>query len=111
MNFYSDFILFGLEENRDFSHAEELGRRAVAIRPSHPYAIHAVAHVMEMRGRQSGGIWWMTSREDDWALGNFRNHLWWHLSLYHLDLGQIDRVLEILRHSNTWPRANRRQIR
>jgi tetratricopeptide (TPR) repeat protein len=93
--FLLGFYSFGLEENRDFSHAEELGRRAVAIRPSHPYAIHAVAHVMEMRGRQSGGIWWMNSREGDWAHGNFPSHLWWHLSLYHLDLGQIDRVLEI----------------
>ena len=99
------FYAFGLEESRDFSHAEETGRRAVAINPKDAYAIHAVAHVMEMQGRQAGGIWWMTSREDDWAHGNFASHLWWHLSLFHLDLGQIDRVLEIfdqnLRSSNT----------
>jgi tetratricopeptide (TPR) repeat protein len=93
--FVLGFYSFGLEENRDFSHAEELGRRAVAIRPGHPYAIHAVAHVLEMQGRQSGGIWWMTSRLDAWVNSNFRNHLWWHLSLYHMDLGQIDRVFEI----------------
>ena len=89
------FYSFGLEESRDFSRAEEFGRRAVAINPKDSYAIHAVAHVMEMQGRQAGGIWWMTSREDDWAPGNFANHLWWHLSLFHLDLGQIDRVLKI----------------
>ncbi len=86
---------FGLEECRDFSRAEEYGRHAVAMNPHDAYAIHAVAHVMEMRGRQQGGIWWMTSREDDWARGNFANHLWWHLSLFHLDLGQYDRVLAI----------------
>lgn len=86
---------FGLEECRDFSRAEEMGRQAVAMNPRDTYAIHAVAHVMEMRGRQQGGIWWMMSREDDWANSNFANHLWWHTSLYHLDLGQIDRVLEI----------------
>ncbi len=89
------FYAFGLEENRDFSRAEEFGRRAVALNPQDRYAIHAVAHVMEMQGRQAGGIWWMTSRETDWASSNFANHLWWHLSLYHLDLGQVDRVLEI----------------
>ncbi len=89
------FYAFGLEECRDFSRAEELGRRAVALNPKDAYAIHAVAHVMEMQGRQAGGIWWMTSREDDWANGNFANHLWWHLSLFHLDLGQYDRVLQI----------------
>lgn len=94
-NYVLGFYSFGLEECRDFSHAEELGRRAVAMNPKDPYAIHAVAHVMEMQGRQEGGIWWMTSREDDWANSNFANHLWWHLSLYHLDLGQIDRVLSI----------------
>ncbi len=89
------FYSFGLEENRDFSDAEECGRRALAIRPEHPYAIHAVAHVLEMQGRQSGGIWFMTSREKTWASSNFRNHLWWHLSLFHVDLHQLDRVLEI----------------
>lgn len=89
------FYAFGLEENRDYSQAEEFGRRAVALNPRDGYSIHAVAHVMEMQGRQAGGIWWMTSREKDWATSNFANHLWWHLSLYHLDLGQVDRVLEI----------------
>ncbi len=93
--FVLGFYAFGLEENRDFSRAEELGRRAVAINPKDAYAIHAVAHVMEMQGRQAGGIWWMTSREEDWAHSNFASHLWWHLSLFHLDLGQIDRVLQI----------------
>ncbi len=93
--FILGFYSFGLEENRDFMHAEELGRQAVAIRPKQPYAIHAVAHVMEMKGRQAGGIWWMRSRTEDWANGDFANHLWWHLSLFHLDLKQVDRVLEI----------------
>ncbi|MBC6404530.1 MAG: tetratricopeptide repeat protein [Rhodospirillales bacterium] len=93
--FVLGFYAFGLEENRDFARAEECGRRALAIRPDHPYAIHAVAHVLEMQGRQSGGIWFMSSRQKEWAESNFRNHLWWHLSLFHLDLAQIDRVIEI----------------
>ncbi|UUX52082.1 tetratricopeptide repeat protein [Nisaea acidiphila] len=89
------FYAFGLEENRDFAMAEECGRRAVALNPADSYAVHAVAHVMESQGRQSGGINWMRSREGDWAYGNFANHLWWHLALYHLDLAQTDRVLDI----------------
>ena len=93
--FVLGFYSFGLEENRDFAQAEECGRRALAMRPGHPYAIHAVAHVLEMQGRQSGGVWFMNSRQDDWANSNFRNHLWWHLALFHLDLCQVDRVLEI----------------
>ncbi len=93
--FVLGFYSFGLEENRDFAYAEELGRQAVAMRPQHPYAIHAVAHVMEMKGRQTGGIWWINSHADSWVRTNFDNHIWWHLALLHLDLGQVDRVLEI----------------
>ena len=89
------FHAFGLEENRDFAAAEEVGRRAVAMNPKDAYAIHAVAHIMEMQGRQQGGIWFMTSRTEDWEHGNFANHLWWHTALFHLDIGQTDRVLEI----------------
>ncbi len=87
---------FGLEECADYARAEEVGRRAVEINPKDVYAIHAVAHVMEMQGRQRDGIDWMTSRQADWShsLG-FKIHLWWHLALYHLDLGQIDRVLDL----------------
>ncbi|MBM85213.1 MAG: tetratricopeptide repeat protein 38 family protein [Rhodospirillaceae bacterium] len=89
------FYSFGLEENRDFSRAEEYGRQAVAMNQNDVYAIHAVAHVMEMQGRQAGGIAWMNGREGVWANSNFANHLWWHLSLYYLDLGKYDRVLEV----------------
>ena len=93
--FMLGFYAFGLEENRDFSHAEELARQALAIRPDHPYAVHAVSHVMEMRGRQTGGVRFMGERESEWGTSNFANHLWWHTALYHLDLEQYDRVYEI----------------
>ncbi|WP_216602939.1 tetratricopeptide repeat protein [Ruegeria sp. HKCCD4884] len=93
--FVLGFYAFGLEENRDFSHAEELARQALAIRPDHPYAVHAVAHVMEMRGRQLGGVRFMNDRASQWGTSNFANHLWWHTALYHLDIEQYDRVYEI----------------
>jgi tetratricopeptide (TPR) repeat protein len=93
--FVLGFYSFGLEENRDFGIAEEYGRRALSLRPNHPYAVHAVAHVMEMKGRQSGGVAFMRRHAGDWAKSNFRNHLWWHLSLFHLDLCQYDQVFEI----------------
>jgi tetratricopeptide (TPR) repeat protein len=87
---------FGLEEMGDYGRAEERGRRALELNPRDPWAVHAVAHVMEMQGRLSDGIHWLTSRTDDWAPENgFAFHNWWHLALYHLDLDQHDRVLEI----------------
>lgn len=93
--FVLGFYSFGLEENRDFSHAEELARQALAIRPDNPYAVHTVSHVMEMRGRQAGGIRFMKERAGVWGTSNFANHLWWHTSLYHLDLEQYDQVYGI----------------
>ena len=87
---------FGLEETGDYGRAEETGQRAVALCREDVWAIHAVAHVMEMEGRLDEGIAWLTDRVGDWAPDNmFAFHNWWHLSLYHLDLGQIQRVLDI----------------
>jgi len=93
--FVLGFYAFGLEENRDFSHAEQVARQALAIRPDHPYAVHAVAHVMEMRGRQTGGVRFMKDRAHEWGTSNFANHLWWHTALYHLDIEQYDKVYDI----------------
>jgi len=93
--FVLGFYSFGLEENRDFALAEEMGRKALAIRPDNPYAVHAVAHVMEMRGRQVGGIRFMADNVDRWGTSNFANHLWWHTSLFHLDIEQYDDVMNI----------------
>jgi tetratricopeptide (TPR) repeat protein len=99
---------FGLEETNLFGAAEETGRRALAIDPRDPWAIHAVAHVMEMQGRQEDGIAWLASRTRDWAEDNmFAVHNWWHLALFHLDLGQIERVLELY---DTHIRGNRSDV-
>lgn len=87
---------FGLEETNEFGAAEDTGRAAVAHEPRDPWAIHAVAHVLEMQGRLDDGIGWFNDRRADWAEENmFSFHNWWHLALYHLDRGEHDRVLEI----------------
>jgi tetratricopeptide (TPR) repeat protein len=87
---------FGLEEMGDYGRAEERARRALELNPRDPWAVHAGAHVMEMQGRLGDGVHWLTSRTNDWAPDNgFAFHNWWHLALYHLDLGQHDRALEI----------------
>lgn len=93
--FVLGFYAFGLEENADYFKAEEMGRRSLALRPDNPYAVHAVGHVMEMNGRQSGGIRFMADYVDDWGTSHFANHLWWHTALYHLDAGDIDAVMSI----------------
>jgi hypothetical protein len=87
---------FGLEETGLYGRAEEEGRRALDVNARDPWAIHAVAHVMEMQGRQADGIAWLESRQQDWAPDNMLAiHNWWHLALFHLDMDQVDQVLAI----------------
>ncbi len=87
---------FGLEECNEYSRAEQTGFKALEISAGDVWALHAVAHVMEMQGRQSEGIELYESRESDWAPDNgFAVHNWWHLALYHLDFQNYKRVLDI----------------
>jgi hypothetical protein len=87
---------FGLEETGDYRRAEAQGRMGVELEPRDGWAQHAVAHVMEMQGRQRDGIAWMMGNADAWAPESFfAVHNWWHLALYHLDLGEIDDALEL----------------
>ena len=87
---------FGLEEAGDYAAAEEVGRRAVALNAADPWAVHAVAHVMEMHGRAREGVDWIAGLEGSWSgCNNFAYHLWWHRSLFHLELGEVDEVLSL----------------
>jgi tetratricopeptide (TPR) repeat protein len=87
---------FGLEESGDYALAERHGRQAVALDPADAWAVHAVAHVMEMQDRRRDGIAWLRELESHWSVANnFRFHLWWHLALFHLELAQHDEVLAL----------------
>ena len=77
---------FGLEECQLYAQAEETGRRALSGTAKVPWAIHAVAHVMEMQGRYTEGAAWMQHWHADWAVGNgFVGHLGWHHALFALE--------------------------
>jgi tetratricopeptide (TPR) repeat protein len=85
---------FALEESGDYGPAEEAGRQAIGTNRDDPWAVHAVAHVMEMQGRHGEGIEWISGLEPHWnAANNFRYHLWWHRALMHLGRGELDEAL------------------
>lgn len=88
---------FGLEENNLYPQAEEAGRRALALNPRVPWAVHAVAHVMEMQGRFEEGASWLRQHQPVWAEGNgFACHLWWHKALFRLEAMDTAGVLRLV---------------
>jgi hypothetical protein len=87
---------FGLEECNLYPQAEEAGRRALAANPRVPWAVHAVAHVMEMQGRYEEGAAWLRQYQAEWADGNgFAGHLWWHKGLFRLEAMDVAGVLRL----------------
>ena len=87
---------FSLEESGAYDEAERAGRAAVERNSADLWAVHAVAHVMEMQDRRREGIAWI--RESEPQLGdcnNFGYHVWWHLALFHLELDEVEPVLRI----------------
>lgn len=90
---------FGLQENNLYPEAEEAGRRALLANPRVPWAVHAVAHVMEMQGRFEDGAAWLRQQQPYWAEGNgFSRHLWWHKGLFRLESLDVAGVLRLVDH-------------
>jgi hypothetical protein len=86
---------FGLEENADYRQAETRARAALDENARDVWAVHALAHVFEMEGSQRAGVAFLTRTAPDWEASYFAVHNWWHRGLYHLELGEIDKVLTL----------------
>lgn len=91
------FLAMGLEEAGDYARAEDTARDAAEREPHSFWPHHTVAHVMEMTGRPQDGLGWMAVREKYWSAPEnvTRVHIWWHRSLYHVELGQYDDALAL----------------
>jgi hypothetical protein len=88
---------FGLEECNLYPQAEEAARRALALNPRVPWAVHAVAHVMEMQGRFEDGGAWLRQQKPHWAEGNgLACHLWWHKALFRLEAMDLAGALRLV---------------
>jgi tetratricopeptide (TPR) repeat protein len=90
---------YALQECGDYEAAEETAQRALALQPWDVRAHHAMAHVMEMQGRFEEALRWMGRRSGLWsAAGVASTHLWWHIALYHIELGRPAHALAIYEH-------------
>ena len=89
-------VAFGLEELGLYAQAESYGRKAAEQNINDLWAIHAVAHVMEMQQRAVDGLEWLNYQLDDFKSFNpFRGHIWWHKGLFLIEAGLIDEALSL----------------
>ena len=89
-------LAFAQEECGDYARAAETALRALELEPRDVRAHHAYCHVLEMQGKPDEGLHWMGGRATYWTgLGGPSTHIWWHLALYHLQLGTPHHALAI----------------
>jgi tetratricopeptide (TPR) repeat protein len=87
---------YALEECGAYDEAERWGRQAFERNPGDLWAIHSVAHVLEMQGRSAEGVKWLSYTPEQWSHKNpFKAHLWWHAALFLLAQGDNDRALDL----------------
>lgn len=94
--FIMGMVAFGMEENGEYEGAEKFGRMAVERNENDLWALHAVAHILEMQGRFDEGRYLLNQPYGTWTdRSPFKDHLWWHSALFSLEKGDIPRVLEL----------------
>ncbi len=87
---------FTLEETGDYAGTEIAGLHGLDAAADDAWGLHAVAHVYDMTAQSQRGIDLTAARDGSWLhCNNFRYHVWWHQALLHLDLGDMDAVLDI----------------
>lgn len=89
-------LAFGLEETGRWEAAEAVGRQALDLRPDDVWALHAVVHSFEMRGRLASALELLDALEPHWGSGNFLAvHNAWHQALLLADAGETAAALAV----------------
>jgi tetratricopeptide (TPR) repeat protein len=86
---------FGLEETAEYRRAEESAQAALRADQSDVWAIHALAHVLEMEGRTDEGIDFLSGSSVRWEDSFFAVHNWWHLALYFIEEDRLYSALSV----------------
>jgi tetratricopeptide (TPR) repeat protein len=88
---------FGLEEQGRYRRSEKIAQHALEVNPFDCWARHALVHVMEMESRYQEGISFLEGSEQYWSYPEnvFAGHLWWHMALFYIDVGDLDLAVTI----------------
>ena len=90
-------MAFGCAEHGDDDWAEARGFQALARQPASPFAIHAVAHALSVRGKFKQGALFMRQHRPNWLTdGRMVAHNLWHAAMFELESGQPARAMKIL---------------
>uniref|UniRef100_A0A8C6SYQ8 Tetratricopeptide repeat protein 38 n=1 Tax=Neogobius melanostomus TaxID=47308 RepID=A0A8C6SYQ8_9GOBI len=91
---------FGLLETRFYDQAEKVALEGLSLVPDDAWAVHAVAHVYEMKAEVDKGLKFMESRENDWQVSDMlASHNYWHWALYFIEKVRI--LMSFLSHAQT----------
>ena len=90
-------LAFAFEQCHLLEDAERAANQALALKPTEPWAQHALAHVMLTQGRIEEGIRFLEARTGHWdGLTSFMyTHNWWHLAVFYISEGRFDEALAI----------------
>jgi len=95
-NFVASQHSFALEETGQFAEAERVGRAALEADPDDLWARHALVHVYEHTNNPVAAFEILEGSDHNWPeQDQLSTHIWWHVALFHLAAGEIDRVLAI----------------
>lgn len=95
-NFVASQYAFALEESGHFEEAERVAFQALDADPRDVWASHALAHVYEHVGTERQGLDFLRSCQADWEhQDGLSVHVWWHLTLRLIALGEFDEALAI----------------
>ncbi|KAJ0029751.1 hypothetical protein NQD34_004748 [Periophthalmus magnuspinnatus] len=85
-NYLKGLYSFGLLETRFYDQAEKVALEGLSLVPDDAWAVHAVAHVYEMKAEVDKGLKFMGDRESDWQVsGMLASHNYWHWALYFIE--------------------------
>jgi hypothetical protein len=88
---------FACAENGNAGYGLELARRALAIEPDFPAAIHAVAHALFDAGEHARGARWLREQQRYWSVDSrMSGHNAWHLAMFEQESGNPAQALTIL---------------